>query len=81
MNKIELVQNIGGIFKVGQVVEVKGSFFKVSKITPKKLTLRLLSKAQWANGVESQENQMQELKNKFDDLEKFGPNMGGPEKI
>jgi len=60
MNKIELVQNIGGIFKVGQVVEVKGSFFKVSKITPKKLILRLLSKAQ---------------------LERFGPNMGGPEKI
>jgi len=34
----------GGIFSIGQIVEIKGSHFKVSKITPKKLILRLLPK-------------------------------------
>ena len=50
----------GGIFNIGQTLKVKGSYFKVSKITRKKLTLRLLSKVK---GEESQEERMRKLKN------------------
>ena len=59
----------GGIFSVGQPVEAEGSFFKVSKITPKKITLRLLTKVQWE---EAMEDRMRKLKNKLDQLEKEG---------
>lgn len=40
---LETSPNLGElIFTVGEVVQVKGSFFKIVKVTPKKLTLRLL---------------------------------------
>ena len=31
-----------GIFRIGEEIEIKGSKFKVNKITPKKITLRIL---------------------------------------
>ena len=34
-----------GIFKTGEIVELKGSGFRIQKITPKRLSLRLLPKA------------------------------------
>ena len=34
-----------GVFKTGEIVELKGSRFRVQKITPKRLSLRLLPKA------------------------------------
>ena len=33
--------NHGGWFHVGELFEIKGSLFKVSKVTPTKLTLKL----------------------------------------
>jgi hypothetical protein len=36
--------NYGGVFRVGEIVEIKGSRFKVNKISPKKLILRVLPK-------------------------------------
>jgi len=62
--------NHGGIFSVGEVVEIKGSFFKVSKILPKKMTLRLLTKNQ---AVEAKEDQTKSLRNKLGEYEKFVP--------
>lgn len=45
-HKIILAQNPGrtDIFTVGEIVTVKDSRFKISKITPKKITLRILPK-------------------------------------
>jgi len=31
-------------FRVGEIIEIKGSRFKITKITPKKLILRILPK-------------------------------------
>jgi len=36
--------NHGGVFKVGEQVELKGSVFKVHAISPKKLILKLVRK-------------------------------------
>ncbi|GAF86122.1 unnamed protein product [marine sediment metagenome] len=48
LEKISELQNEypshGGVFHVGETVELKGSKFKIQKIIPKKLILRLLSK-------------------------------------
>ena len=41
---IKKYPNHGGVFSIGEKIEVKGSRFKVVKITPKKLTLRLLKR-------------------------------------
>lgn len=38
----EQFPNYGGVFSIGELIKIKGSLFKVIKITPKKLTLRLL---------------------------------------
>lgn len=35
-------KNVSGVFTVGEVVEVKGSKFRVHRIDPKKLILRIL---------------------------------------
>jgi len=35
-------RNLGGTFRVGEEVELKGSRFRVKKITPKELRLKLL---------------------------------------
>ncbi len=40
----EEFQNHGGVFSVGDEIPIRGSLFKVSKITPKKLILRLQPK-------------------------------------
>lgn len=37
-------ESMDGVFSVGEKLTVKGSRFKVAKITPKKLILRLLPK-------------------------------------
>lgn len=34
----------GGVFKQGEILEIKGSRFRIGTITPKKMVLRLLSK-------------------------------------
>ena len=36
--------NVGGVFTVGEIVELKGSKFRVHRIDPKKLILRILPK-------------------------------------
>ena len=36
--------NPGGIFSVGERVTIKGSLFKIQKITPKKMVLKLMKK-------------------------------------
>lgn len=41
---MEQTPDHGGIFTVGERLVIKGSHFKVCKITPKKLTLRLQPK-------------------------------------
>lgn len=41
---MEEFRNHGGIFGVGEVVELRGSKFRVRKITKKDLILRLLPK-------------------------------------
>ena len=40
----EQFPNYGGIFSIGERIEIKGSLFKIVKITPKKLILRLISR-------------------------------------
>lgn len=40
----EEYHNHGGIFKIGDYIELQGSKFKVHKITSKKLILKLLKK-------------------------------------
>ncbi len=41
---IEEHPNHGGVFSIGDKVELRGSKFRVCKITPKKLVLRLQPK-------------------------------------
>lgn len=38
----EQFPNFGGVFSIGELIQIKESLFKVVKITRKKLTLRLL---------------------------------------
>lgn len=46
--KMELLQkkftNHGGTFRIGETLEIRGSHFKIQKITPKKMTLKLLKR-------------------------------------
>jgi len=35
----------GGVFKVGEIVELRGSKFRIKSIKPKELRLKLLAKA------------------------------------
>ena len=34
----------GGLFKKGEILQIRGSFFKVKKITPKDMVLHLMPK-------------------------------------
>jgi hypothetical protein len=40
----EKFTNHGGVFRVGEEIEIRGSLFRVQSIRPKKLILKLLKK-------------------------------------
>ena len=44
LESLEMDNKINKVFRVGELIRVKQSLFKVLKITPKKLILRLLPK-------------------------------------